>query len=119
MNSRSPQATRRKIVSDISELEAEVKLSDSGGLGVAFDHLVVLGSLTDRESNVLKLRLGICGNHVHTLRELGKLHNVAHQTISRIESGAFCKLKVGIRKRRIRKLKEEAKAEGVKFKFIA
>ena len=119
MNSRSPQAARRKIVSDIAELEAEVKLSDSGGLGVAFDHLAVFGSLTDRESNVLKLRLGICGNHVHTLRELGKLHNVTHATISRIEFGAFCKLKVGVFKRRTRQLKEEAKAEGVKFKFVA
>jgi len=86
---------------------------------VAFDHLMVLGSLTDRESNVLKLRLGICGNHVHTLRELGKLHNVTPATISRIEFGAFCKLKLGILKRRTRQLKEEAKAEGVKFKFVA
>ena len=107
------------LLAAVAELEAEISLFDSGGLSAAFHRLAVLGGLTDRERDVLVHRLGIGGERLHTLEELGKRHKVPRERIRQIEAKALRKLRGPFFKRRVRKLEEEAEEEGVKFKFIA
>tara|TARA_R110002051_G_scaffold4802_2_gene26471 strand:- start:173 stop:520 length:348 start_codon:yes stop_codon:yes gene_type:complete len=110
---------RKRLLSDLAELEAEISLFDTGGLSAAFHRLAVLANLTDRECDVLVHRLGVGGEHLHTLEELGKTHKVTRERIRQIEAKALRKLGTYLTKRRIKELEEEAKSEGVEFKFIA
>ena len=53
----------------------------------------VLGTLTARESKVLKMRFGIDMNTDHTLEEVGKQFDVTRERIRQIEAKAIRKLK--------------------------
>ena len=61
----------------------------------------VLGTLTEREQQVLNLRFGLADGYSRTLEEVGKQFNVTRERIRQIEAKALRKLR---HPTRIRKL---------------
>jgi RNA polymerase primary sigma factor len=61
----------------------------------------VLGTLTEREQQVLNLRFGLNDGYSRTLEEVGKQFNVTRERIRQIEAKALRKLR---HPTRIRKL---------------
>jgi RNA polymerase primary sigma factor len=53
----------------------------------------VLATLTERESQIIKLRFGFVDGYEHTLEEIGKMLGVSRQRIQQIESAALKKLR--------------------------
>ena len=53
----------------------------------------ILGTLTDRESEVLRLRFGIGKRQDHTLEEVGKVFDLTRERIRQIEAQALRKLR--------------------------
>ena len=62
----------------------------------------VMGTLSEREKMVLKLRFGIEDGHPRTLEEVGKVFNVTRERIRQIEAKALRKLKHPSRARKLR-----------------
>ena len=61
----------------------------------------VLGTLTDREQMVLKLRFGLDDGRARTLEEVGKEFNVTRERIRQIEAKALRKLRHPSRRRKL------------------
>ena len=58
------------------------------------DHLEeVLGTLSEREAKVLKLRFGLEGSKAMTLEEVGKVFGVTRERIRQIEAKALKKIR--------------------------
>ncbi|HIV10461.1 MAG TPA: sigma-70 family RNA polymerase sigma factor, partial [Candidatus Faeciplasma avium] len=53
----------------------------------------VLGTLTDREEKVLRLRFGLEDGRSRTLEEVGQMFNVTRERIRQIEAKALRKLR--------------------------
>jgi RNA polymerase primary sigma factor len=66
----------------------------------------VLGSLTDRERQVLLLRFGLHDGSPRTLEEVGRLFNVTRERVRQIEAKALRKLRHPTRSRRLRNFLE-------------
>ena len=62
----------------------------------------VLGTLTDREQKVLRLRFGLDDARARTLEEVGKEFNVTRERIRQIEAKALRKLRHPSRSRKLR-----------------
>jgi RNA polymerase primary sigma factor len=62
----------------------------------------VLGSLTERERRVLRLRFGLDDGRPRTLEEVGKDFNVTRERIRQIEAKALRKLRHPSRSRKLR-----------------
>ena len=62
----------------------------------------VLGTLTDREQRVLKLRFGLDDGRARTLEEVGKEFNVTRERIRQIEAKALRKLRHPSRSRKLK-----------------
>ena len=62
----------------------------------------VLGTLTDREERVLRLRFGLIDGRQRTLEEVGKEFNVTRERIRQIEAKALRKLKHPSRSRKLK-----------------
>ena len=62
----------------------------------------VLGTLTEREEKVLRLRFGLDDGRTRTLEEVGKEFNVTRERIRQIEAKALRKLKHPSRSRKLR-----------------
>ena len=62
----------------------------------------VLGTLTEREQKVLRLRFGLDDSRARTLEEVGKEFNVTRERIRQIEAKALRKLRNPVRSKRIR-----------------
>ena len=109
-----------KISQDVTSLETPVGEDDSSFLGdfipdesqlspvdsaskqLLKDHLEeVLGSLSDREAKVLRLRFGLDGNKQMTLEEVGKVFGVTRERIRQIEAKALRKLKHPSRRKKL------------------
>lgn len=60
-----------------------------------------LGSLTEREGKVLRMRFGLDGNKPLTLEEVGKVFGVTRERIRQIESKALRKLRHPSRRRKL------------------
>ncbi len=67
----------------------------------------VLGTLTDREQKVLKLRFGLDDGRARTLEEVGKEFQVTRERIRQIEAKALRKLRHPSRSRKLRDYLEE------------
>ncbi len=63
----------------------------------------VLGSLSDREAQVIRLRFGIEDGYAHTLDQIGRTFGVSRERIRQIEERALNKLRHPVR---VRKLKD-------------
>lgn len=64
--------------------------------------LEVLGSLTEREQKVLRLRFGLDDGRARTLEEVGKEFNVTRERIRQIEAKALRKLRHPSRSRKLK-----------------
>ena len=62
----------------------------------------VLGTLTDREQKVLRLRFGMDDGRARTLEEVGKEFNVTRERIRQIEAKALRKLRPPSRSRKLK-----------------
>ena len=62
----------------------------------------VLGTLTEREQKVLRLRLGLDDGRARTLEEVGKEFNVTRERIRQIEAKALRKLRHPSRSRKLK-----------------
>ena len=62
----------------------------------------VLGTLTEREQKVLKLRFGLEDGRARTLEEVGKEFNVTRERIRQIEAKALRKLRHPSRSRKLK-----------------
>ena len=62
----------------------------------------VLGSLTEREQKVLRLRFGLDDGRTRTLEEVGKEFNVTRERIRQIEAKALRKLRHPSRSRKLK-----------------
>ena len=64
--------------------------------------LEVLGTLTDREQKVLRLRFGLDDGRARTLEEVGKEFQVTRERIRQIEAKALRKLRHPSRSKKLR-----------------
>ncbi len=62
----------------------------------------VLGTLTEREQRVLRLRFGLDDGRARTLEEVGKVFNVTRERIRQIEAKALRKLRHPSRSRKLK-----------------
>ena len=69
--------------------------------------LEVLGTLTDREQKVLRLRFGLDDGRARTLEEVGKVFDVTRERIRQIEAKALRKLRHPSRSRKLRDFLEQ------------
>lgn len=67
----------------------------------------VLGTLTEREQKVLRLRFGLDDGRARTLEEVGKEFNVTRERIRQIEAKALRKLRHPSRSRKLKDFLEE------------
>ena len=77
---------------------AKVMLSDAVG--------EVLGELSEREQNIVRLRFGLDGGQVKTLEEVGKEFGVTRERIRQIEAKTLAKLRHPQRSQRLREFLE-------------
>ena len=75
--------------------------------------LDVLGTLTDREQRVLRLRFGLDDGRARTLEEVGKVFDVTRERIRQIEAKALRKLRHPSRSRKLRDFLEQYYRPGV------
>ena len=77
--------------------------ADAAAFTLLKEQLVeVLGTLTEREQKVLRLRFGLDDGRARTLEEVGKEFNVTRERIRQIEAKALRKLRNPVRSKRIR-----------------
>ena len=62
----------------------------------------VLGTLPEREADVVSMRFGLADGQPKTLGEIGKAYGVTRERIRQIESQAMTKLRNPSRSRRLR-----------------
>jgi len=62
----------------------------------------MLGELTDREKEVIRLRFGIEDGHPHTLEEVGRRFGVTRERIRQIEAKALRKLRHPSRSKKLK-----------------
>jgi RNA polymerase primary sigma factor len=61
----------------------------------------VLGTLTHREKEIVKLRYGIGNGYTYTLEEVGRIFNVTRERVRQIEAKAIRKLQHPVRARKL------------------
>ena len=77
--------------------------ADAAAFTLLKEQLVeVLGTLTEREQKVLRLRFGLDDGRARTLEEVGKEFNVTRERIRQIEAKALRKLRYPNRSKRLR-----------------
>ena len=78
--------------------------ADAAAFTLLKEQLVeVLGTLTEREQKVLRLRFGLDDGRARTLEEVGKEFNVTRERIRQIEAKALRKLRHPSRSRKLKK----------------
>ena len=85
-----------KIKQDIASLDAAVGHDgeDAAAAQMLKEQIAeILGSLSEREQKVIKLRFGIGGGRPHTLEEVGAEFAVTRERIRQIEAKALSKLR--------------------------
>ncbi len=77
--------------------------ADAAAFTLLKEQLVeVLGTLTEREQNVLRLRFGLDDGRARTLEEVGTVFNVTRERIRQIEAKALRKLRHPSRSRKLK-----------------
>ena len=79
---------------DFIEDEGRVSPEDAAAAQMLKEQIAeILGSLSEREQKVIKLRFGIGGGRPHTLEEVGAEFAVTRERIRQIEAKALSKLR--------------------------
>jgi RNA polymerase primary sigma factor len=81
-----------------ADAAAKVMLSDAVG--------EVLGELSEREQDIVRLRFGLDGGQAKTLEEVGKEFGVTRERIRQIEAKTLAKLRHPQRSQRLREFLE-------------
>ncbi len=66
----------------------------------------ILGTLTKREAEIVRLYFGIGFDSAHTLEDIGEIYNLTRERIRQIKEKAFRRLKHSKRSRTLRELQE-------------
>jgi RNA polymerase primary sigma factor len=93
------------MLGDFIPDESQLSPVDQASKQLLRDHLnEVLGTLSDREARVLRLRFGLdpsVGNKQMTLEEVGRVFGVTRERIRQIEAKALRKLKHPSRRKKL------------------
>lgn len=82
------------VLGDFIEDEDTISPEDSATGQLLKEHVKdMLGSLSEREQKILKLRFGLEDGRSHTLEEVGQEFNVTRERIRQIEAKALTKLR--------------------------
>lgn len=82
------------VLGDFIEDEETVSPEESAATQLLKEHVKdLLGTLTEREQKILKLRFGLEDGKSHTLEEVGQEFNVTRERIRQIEAKALAKLR--------------------------
>ncbi len=82
------------VLGDFIEDEDTVSPEESATSQLLKEHVKdMLGSLTDREQKILRLRFGLDDGKSHTLEEVGQEFSVTRERIRQIEAKALAKLR--------------------------
>ena len=81
-------------------------MDSATGSGLKYATTDILGTLTQREAKVLRMRFGIGMNTDHTLEEVGKQFDVTRERIRQIEAKALRKLRHPSRSEHLRSFLE-------------
>lgn len=93
---------QESILGDFIPDENQLSPVDQASKQLLKDHLdEVLGTLTEREAKVLKLRFGLEGTKQMTLEEVGRVFGVTRERIRQIEAKALRKLKHPSRRKKL------------------
>jgi len=93
---------QESILGDFIPDEGQLSPVDQASKQLLKDHLdEVLGTLTEREAKVLKLRFGLEATKQMTLEEVGKVFGVTRERIRQIEAKALRKLKHPSRRKKL------------------
>ncbi len=93
---------QESILGDFIPDESQLSPVDQASKQLLKDHLdEVLGTLTEREAKVLKLRFGLESAKQMTLEEVGKVFGVTRERIRQIEAKALRKLKHPSRRKKL------------------
>jgi len=93
---------QESILGDFIPDESQLSPVDQASKQLLKDHLdEVLGTLTEREAKVLRLRFGLEGTKQMTLEEVGKVFGVTRERIRQIEAKALRKLKHPSRRKKL------------------
>ena len=90
---------------DVSKFQGEIdwEKAKAAAFTLLKEQLVeVLGTLTEREQKVLRLRFGLDDGRARTLEEVGKEFNVTRERIRQIEAKALRKLRHPSRSRKLK-----------------
>jgi len=93
---------QESVLGDFIPDEGQPSPVDAASKQLLKDHLdEVLGTLSEREAKVLKLRFGLEGTKQMTLEEVGKVFGVTRERIRQIEAKALRKLKHPSRRKKL------------------
>jgi RNA polymerase primary sigma factor len=82
------------VLGDFIEDEDTISPEESATTQLLKEHVkIMLGSLTDREQKILRLRFGLEDGKSHTLEEVGQEFSVTRERIRQIEAKALAKLR--------------------------
>lgn len=82
------------VLGDFVEDEERVTPEDSAATQLLKEQIAeILGTLSEREQKIVKLRFGIGGGRPHTLEEVGAEFSVTRERIRQIEAKALSKLR--------------------------
>jgi RNA polymerase primary sigma factor len=73
-----------------ADADAPVELASETALSDKLGHL--LGRLSEREANVLRLRFGMVDGHQHTLEDIGRQYGITREAVRQAEARALRKL---------------------------
>jgi RNA polymerase primary sigma factor len=90
----------------IEDKNIEAPMDSATGSGLKYATTDILGTLTQREAKVLRMRFGIGMNTDHTLEEVGKQFDVTRERIRQIEAKALRKLRHPSRSEHLRSFLE-------------
>ena len=100
----TPIGTEDSYLADFIKDEKAVSPENEAEQSELLDRIDdVLGSLSDREAQVIRLRFGIEDGYAHTLDQIGRTFGVSRERIRQIEERALNKLRHPVR---VRKLKD-------------
>ena len=82
------------VLGDFVEDEERISPEDSAANQILKEQLAsIIGTLSEREQKIIKLRFGIGGGRPHTLEEVGAEFSVTRERIRQIEAKALSKLR--------------------------
>ena len=94
---------KESFLGDFIPDDSQISPVDAASKQLLKDHLEeVLGTLSDREAKVLKLRFGLEGGKQMTLEQVGKVFGVTRERIRQIEAKALRKLRHPARRRALK-----------------